>query len=169
MSGRLQVFSFGLAMLALLAVGSIANRGVFAQDSTATPSATAESGTAPGDTTGKDEVKKSDDGGPAMRGDGRRDHGRGGGIKIDSEALATFLGTTTDELRTELRSGQSLAQIAEAHGKTRDELKSYLIDQYSAKLDEIIDASAGTKPSTGGESTTPTVDATPAASTGLLA
>ncbi|GBD24246.1 hypothetical protein HRbin29_01921 [bacterium HR29] len=54
------------------------------------------------------------------------------------EELATFLGTDVATLRSEIQSGKSLAQIAEAHGKSRDELKTFLTDQVKAKLDEAV-------------------------------
>lgn len=58
------------------------------------------------------------------------------GVGLDQ--LAQFLGTDTATLRSEIQSGKSLAQVAEAHGKSRDELKSFLTGQVKAKLDEGV-------------------------------
>ena len=67
------------------------------------------------------------DGGPGGPG------GRGG-FHEDAAALATFLGTTTDQLRTDEQSGKTLAEIATAHGKTRDQLKTFLTTQAKTQL-----------------------------------
>ena len=48
---------------------------------------------------------------------------------------AGYLGITPQELRTELRSGKSLAEIATAHGKTVDGL----VDAITAKAKERLD------------------------------
>ena len=162
MTGRLQTLSMGLALLALVAAGAVTGRGVFAQNTPATPSATTDSGTTTDDSTDKDDQKPD----RAGHGDGmHRGGGKMGGVHVDAVALAAFLGITSDELKTELRSGSSLAAVAVAHGKTRDELKTFLIEQYTSRLDAIIDASADSKDDS---TTTPSIDATPAASTGLL-
>jgi DNA-binding phage protein len=51
-------------------------------------------------------------------------------------AAATYLGTTTADLRTKLESGQTLAQIANATpGKSRDGLTKALVDDATAKID----------------------------------
>ena len=42
-------------------------------------------------------------------------------------AVATFIGVTPAELRTELRAGKSLAQITTEHGKTVDGLESVIL------------------------------------------
>jgi cytochrome c553 len=53
-------------------------------------------------------------------------------------AVATYLGVTPTELRTELRVGKSLAQIATAHGKTVAGLKSAILAAVKAKLDKAV-------------------------------
>ncbi len=66
-------------------------------------------------------------------------HGAGGpGMGMSDEAIATFLGIDHETLREELRGGQTLAQVAEAHGKSRDELRAYLIEQNTTKIDEAV-------------------------------
>lgn len=57
---------------------------------------------------------------------------------LGGEELATFLGIDVATLRSELRSGKSLAQIAEEHGKTREELKTFLTEQLRTKLDQAV-------------------------------
>ena len=66
------------------------------------------------------------------RGFGLRHHGHHG-PKLD--AAATYLGLTEAQLRTELRSGKTLAQIAKAHGKTAEGLVQALVDAANKKLD----------------------------------
>lgn len=72
------------------------------------------------------------------------DHGRGGpggpggpGGMVDSASLATWLGISEDTLRTEL-STQSLATVAQNHGKTRDALTAFLTAEKKADLAEAV-------------------------------
>src|SRR5438552_674259 len=51
-------------------------------------------------------------------------------------AAATFLGTTTADLRTKLQGGQTLAQIATAAGKTRDALIQVLVNDAKTKIEQ---------------------------------
>lgn len=60
------------------------------------------------------------------------------GFGLGTVDIAGFLGITPQQLETELESGKSLAQVAEAHGKTRDQLKTYIHDQVKAKLDQAV-------------------------------
>jgi len=50
------------------------------------------------------------------------------------EDVATYLGVSSDTLRTELQSGQTLAQIAVAQGKTKDGLINFIV---SKRTDEL--------------------------------
>ena len=66
--------------------------------------------------------------------------GRGPGEHIVFEdslgAAATYLGTTTADLQTKIRAGQTLAQIANATaGKSRDGLVNALVADATAKID----------------------------------
>ena len=64
------------------------------------------------------------------------DHGgRGPGASLD--ALAQFLGTTADTLRTELN-GRSLAQVAQTHNRTRDQLIQFLVTAEQQHLAQEI-------------------------------
>ena len=60
------------------------------------------------------------------------------GPKLDT--VATYLGLTEEQLRSELRDGKTLAQIATAHGKTVDGLVGALVDAAGKKLDEAVAA-----------------------------
>jgi hypothetical protein len=57
-----------------------------------------------------------------------------------SEELATFLGMSLDQLESELSAeGATPASVAEAHGRTRDELKTFYTDQIEAQvLDAVV-------------------------------
>ena len=63
--------------------------------------------------------------------------GRGGGLHISHEGIAEFLGITPQQLRTELQ-GKSLAQVAQAHGKTRDQLKQFIVSSAQTRLAEAV-------------------------------
>jgi polyhydroxyalkanoate synthesis regulator phasin len=68
-------------------------------------------------------------------------HGPGGHVFFGGEALAGFLGITEDELRTQMQAdGATLATVAEAHGKSRDELKAFLTTEFTAKLADRVAA-----------------------------
>ena len=67
------------------------------------------------------------------------DHRGGRGGMMNSADLATFLGVTEDTLRTEL-STQSLATVAQNHGKSRDQLKAFLSAEQKTHLDEQVAA-----------------------------
>ncbi|HET8741208.1 MAG TPA: hypothetical protein VFM41_01175 [Gaiella sp.] len=52
--------------------------------------------------------------------------------------IAKYIGITPKELRTELRSGKSLAQIATAHGKTEDGLVNAIVAPAKTRLDKAV-------------------------------
>jgi hypothetical protein len=56
------------------------------------------------------------------------------------DAALTYLGLTETQLRTELRSGKTLAQIAKAHGKTAEGLVQAFVDAAKEKLDAAVTA-----------------------------
>ena len=61
------------------------------------------------------------------------------GAKTDMDAqIATFLGITQDQLRTELQSGKTLAAIATEHGKTEDALMQFIVEKEKAALDTAL-------------------------------
>ena len=62
--------------------------------------------------------------------------GFGFGVQGDPlSAAATFLGTTTADLRTKMEAGQTLTGIATAAGKTRDQLVQALVADATAKIE----------------------------------
>jgi hypothetical protein len=58
------------------------------------------------------------------------------GDKLDS--AAGYLGLTEDELRAELRDGKSLAEVAEAEGKSVDGLNQAILAGAKSALDEAV-------------------------------
>ena len=80
-------------------------------------------------------------GGPGF-GHGERFGGPRGlfGLAAGVEELTTYLGLEPAELRTQLRSGKSLADIAKAQGKTVDGLKAAITDAATKRLDAAVTA-----------------------------
>lgn len=85
-------------------------------------------------------------GGFGFRGEGGKggpggDHGRRGPgmMGVAHEALATFLGITPEQLRTELQ-GKSLKDVAAAHGKSADDLKTFITTTAQTKANEAVTA-----------------------------
>jgi hypothetical protein len=56
------------------------------------------------------------------------------------DSLASFLGISTNDLQTALRNGQTLAQIAQAHGKSASDVKTVLTGQLKSNLDKEVAA-----------------------------
>jgi hypothetical protein len=81
--------------------------------------------------------------GAPQRGPGG-DHGRfgpgGPGFAFGQslQAASTYLGISVADLQTKVRSGQTLAQIATAAGKTRDGLIAALVATETAQIDKAI-------------------------------
>ncbi len=90
---------------------------------------------------------------PGMMG-GHHGPGMIGKRFFDMDELANFFGESATDLKTELQQGTSLTTIAQQHGKSRDDLKKFLTDQFNARaaqkesaaqrrfqdhLDELID------------------------------
>lgn len=74
-------------------------------------------------------------GGPG--GAGRPGFGRGFDMQGDPiAAAATYLGTTTADLRTKMQGGQTLAAIATASGKTRDGLIQALVSDARTAIEK---------------------------------
>ena len=58
-----------------------------------------------------------------------------------SEELATFLGISLDQLESELSAeGATPASVAEAHGRTREELKTFFTEQQQAQVSDAVAA-----------------------------
>ena len=63
-----------------------------------------------------------------------------GGAKADYlSAAATYIGITADQLRTELGTDKSLADVAVAHGKTRDGLIQALVTASQTSITTLVD------------------------------
>ena len=60
------------------------------------------------------------------------------GAKLDLDAAASYLGLTTDELRTSLVDGKTLAEIAAEEGKSVDGLVQQLVDAAEKRIDEAV-------------------------------
>jgi hypothetical protein len=56
------------------------------------------------------------------------------------DAAATYLGLTEAQLRTELESGKTLAQVAQAHGKSVSGLVDALVAEAKSHLDAAVKA-----------------------------
>lgn len=65
-------------------------------------------------------------------------HGPGGGMRgLKLEAAAEAIGISVDDLKTALKDGQTLAQVAEANGVDRQTLIDALVAAGNAQLDEL--------------------------------
>jgi hypothetical protein len=69
-----------------------------------------------------------------------REGGRHFGFFGGLDAAAGYIGVTETELRTQLESGKSLAQVAKDHGKTADGLVAALVADAKQKLDTAVSA-----------------------------
>jgi hypothetical protein len=81
--------------------------------------------------------------GPGMGGRGFKGGfggpGFGPGLAGAETKLADFLGITPDQLKTELRADKAtLATVAAAHGKSRDDLKKFVTDTAKSSLDTAV-------------------------------
>jgi uncharacterized protein YidB (DUF937 family) len=56
------------------------------------------------------------------------------------DAAASYLGVTEEQLRTELEGGKTLAEVAQAHGKSADGLVDALVAGAKQKLDSAVAA-----------------------------
>jgi hypothetical protein len=66
--------------------------------------------------------------------------GHGPGFRAGDflDAAATYLGLSDDQLRTQLESGKSLADVAKAQNKSVDGLKQAIIAAVQSKLDQAV-------------------------------
>ena len=67
----------------------------------------------------------------------------GGGLFVGgaSEEFAAFLGISFEQLQSELSAeGATSGSVAEAHGRTREELKTFFTEQLQANLSEAVAA-----------------------------
>jgi ribosomal protein S20 len=66
--------------------------------------------------------------------------GLGLGLIDGASALADFLGVDEAGLMRELAGGESLATVAEANGKSRDELKAFIVSEANVRIDEAVES-----------------------------
>ena len=67
--------------------------------------------------------------------------GRGLLVGGASEDFAAFLGISFEQLESELSAeGATPASVAEAHGRTREELKTFFTEELKANLSEAVAA-----------------------------
>jgi len=119
--------AFALAAGVLISTGALTS----AQSNEPTPTPQAAGGT--GDGTSPTPAPST----PQSGGE----HGCGGGAGYQVKAAAAeVLGISEDELRTQLMSGQTLAQIAEAHGMSTADFKAALKEKITADLQAELDA-----------------------------
>jgi hypothetical protein len=76
---------------------------------------------------------------PGQPGQGQRGPGGPGDMRGGAQ-LATILGITPEQLRTEFQAGKSIAQIAQEKGISRDTLKQKILDARKAELDAAVQA-----------------------------
>ncbi len=72
--------------------------------------------------------------GMGRHGKGGRHHGPGAALDV----AAGVLGIDKEELMNGLRDGQSLAEIAQAHGQNVDDFKAALLDSAHQKLNDLV-------------------------------
>ena len=76
----------------------------------------------------------------APKGRGPGMGGFGGLMGQGEDVVAKALGITTDELRTDLKNGQSIADIAKAKGVDPSTVVQAIVDATNAKLDDAVKA-----------------------------
>ncbi len=82
---------------------------------------------------------------------------------MDLSDGAAFLGITEDELRAELQSGKSPLEIAEEHGKTIEDIRAFLIQQATDRIDERLQAASDAPAGSDSAEVPPAPALTPAA------
>ncbi len=99
--------------------------GTTTADST---TASTDSGTATTDNTTSDSVDDDGDG------DGHHGHFGCGSF----EDVATIVGLSTDELKTELEAGKTLAQVAQAQGIAKSDLVSQMVAKLTERVNQAV-------------------------------
>lgn len=122
---RFSVFAASLGAVALL--GAALAGSAFAQGP-ADPAAPAQPGVGMGGRWGASQVAGTTQRGPAW----------GGQATLD--AASKLIGQSVDDIRAARLDGKSLAQIAEAAGKTKDQLVNTILDAKKAIIDGLVKA-----------------------------
>src|SRR3990172_3145946 len=71
-------------------------------------------------------------------GAGMMGSGMGLGLKVTTERVATLLGTTTADLKAQLQTGKTLADIAKARGVSNDTLVQTILAPFQEHLDIMV-------------------------------
>jgi hypothetical protein len=78
--------------------------------------------------------------GPGGRPDGPGGFGRHGGFGFGAglDPVAKLLGMSTDDVRTALRNGTTLADLAEQHGKSTDDVVTTMVKPLTDRIDQAV-------------------------------
>jgi hypothetical protein len=104
-----------------------------------------------------DRLDGDSNGGPQLH----RSAGSHPGVFGGLDEAANIIGIDRATLMQELMSGKSLAQVAQDHGVSRDQLKQGLLDQYGQRLDQLLDRTFD--PGSRGDQAAPSPSVTPSA------
>lgn len=63
--------------------------------------------------------------------------------RADLTQAASFLGVTEDQLKTELQGGKTFIDVARDHGKTDDQIRTFLVQRATEKIDERLQTTSG--------------------------
>lgn len=70
--------------------------------------------------------------------------------RIDVAPAATFLGISEDQLTRELQDEHSFIEVARNHGKTDDQIRTFLIERATERIDQRLQGATGeASPATG--------------------
>jgi hypothetical protein len=62
--------------------------------------------------------------------------------RLDLSEAAAFLGITEDELKSELQDDKTFLEIAQEHGKTTDQVRTFLIERATEAIDARLEAAS---------------------------
>ena len=133
------------AIAAVTMLAQACGGGSAGEDATPLATSTAGSGTP----VPRPSVRPGDGGPPGTPGAGMPDFTPGAGpppgsglfIGGASEEFAAFLGISLEQLESELSAeGATPASVAEAHDRTREELKTFFMEQTQAQMSEAVAA-----------------------------
>ena len=70
---------------------------------------------------------------------GEHEYGFAGSVRNIMDKIATYLGITEDELKTERQAGKSLTEIADANGVTQEALVNFITSDRAEQLQAFLD------------------------------
>jgi hypothetical protein len=68
---------------------------------------------------------------------------------LDLTESAAFIGITEDELKSELQDDKTFLEIAQEHGKTTDQVRTFLIERATEAIDTRLNAASDDATTTG--------------------